>query len=221
MTCRGVGQASRPVEGTLKERSRTSPSLGATHQPRPNRVVLDVRRNPDRLPPIADPAVEGFTLQKGTAMPAEYFVGHLRRVPLDAACELRERYPRLTEKVDMVRHDHPGGDIAKPTLALGIPQGVSNSARHTRIGKPKRSPRRPIQLPILGVEPGSSSAGLLSCEPTSINVNSMQPECNEYGDVARIPMRQTAPIKFAHKSVRRTGVPRYLLVSGARDRFSR
>jgi hypothetical protein len=73
---------------------------------------------------ISNPVIEEFSLPEGYSSSSKDLVGEMTAGAFDGSCDFTEGLAGTEEQVDVVRHYHPGKELAELPLLFGYEERV-------------------------------------------------------------------------------------------------
>jgi hypothetical protein len=98
----GVGARACPIP------ARPTPTFDVIDKVGRHRILFDVSHDLVELGAVANPAVPGFLSPKRLTRESKNPVGFVSCRALQPAGDLRHRYVRRDQEMDVIRHDYPG-----------------------------------------------------------------------------------------------------------------
>lgn len=181
-------------------------------------VFFDVADGSE-LDSLANPAIKRLFLPKRLASKTEYLVRLARRRTLQPARDRGQRYVRRDQDMDVVRHDHPGVKLVKPSLTFARFNGVRHEIGDSRIAQPTWSEARPVQFSILYKE-SVSRPGIGLQDACNGRQRSVQAPGQKIGGSVGLKVGHSSSV-FGHRDSKMTGAtacPTYQ--SASRDEHS-
>jgi len=154
--------------------ARPSPILGATSQPRINRIVFDIPNNTIQFEIIPHAMVKRFILPKGRSGSSENEIGLSRGRTFHPARNYGKRSFWKQQHVHMIGHDHPSPKLIEPPPVLAVQKCICHHTCDPRVPQPNRPKCGPVhlairrhkRLPSRECRCGSGSgAGASACQP--------------------------------------------------------
>jgi len=145
--------------GVPRARTRGGPKelRGLRHQPRLDRVPLDVQSDAVELP-VSDKMVVALVLPEWFACTSQDSIGFVSGETLQRTQPPRSGHVRRDQHVDMTRHHNIGVELVAPKTRFSILQGANHQPGDLRTMQEEGAAPGGVEEPVHGNE-GSSAGG--------------------------------------------------------------